>query len=59
MYGLEPGFSDPVRYSGTVAAGLIARKSGFRKGQHIRVLPFGDVAHDEAANPEGRPDLLE
>jgi hypothetical protein len=38
-------------YSGTVAAGLIARESGFKEGQHIRVLPFGDVAHDEAANP--------
>jgi hypothetical protein len=38
-------------YSGTVAAGLIARESGFKEGQPIRVLPFGDVAHDEAADP--------
>jgi hypothetical protein len=38
-------------YSGTVAAGLIARKTGFKEGQAIRVLPFGFVAHDEAANP--------
>jgi hypothetical protein len=38
-------------YSGTVAAGLIARESGFKEGQSIRVLPFGYVAHDEAANP--------
>ena len=38
-------------YSGTVTAGLIARESGFKEGQQIRVLPFGDVAHDEAANP--------
>jgi hypothetical protein len=38
-------------FSGTVAAGLIARETGFKEGQQIRVLPFGDVAHDEAANP--------
>jgi hypothetical protein len=38
-------------YSGTVAAGLIARETGFKEGQRIRVLPFGFVAHDEAANP--------
>ena len=38
-------------YSGSVAAGLVARESGFKEGQRIRVLPFGYVAHDEAANP--------
>jgi len=38
-------------YSGTVAAGLIARESGFKEGQAIRVFPFGYVAHDEAADP--------
>jgi hypothetical protein len=38
-------------YSGTVAAGLIARETGFKEGQSIRVLPFGYVANDEAANP--------
>ena len=38
-------------YSGTVAAGLIARETGFKEGQAIRVLPFGYVAHDEAADP--------
>jgi hypothetical protein len=38
-------------YSGTVPAGLIARESGFKEGQPIRVLPFGYVAHDEAADP--------
>jgi hypothetical protein len=37
-------------YSGTVAAGLIARKTGFKEGRVIRVLPFGYVAHDEAAD---------
>jgi hypothetical protein len=39
-------------YTGTVAAGLIARETGFKEGQAIRVLPFGFVAHDEAADPD-------
>jgi hypothetical protein len=38
-------------YTGTVAAGLIARESGYKDGQAIRVFPFGFVAHDEAADP--------
>jgi hypothetical protein len=38
-------------YSGSVAAGLVARETGFKEGQTIRVLPFGYVAHDEAADP--------
>jgi hypothetical protein len=38
-------------YSGSVAAVLIARESGFKEGQPIRVFPFGYVAHDEAADP--------
>jgi hypothetical protein len=38
-------------YSGSVAAGLIARESGFKEGEVIRVFPFGYVAHDEAADP--------
>jgi hypothetical protein len=38
-------------YSGSVAAGLIARESGFKEGQAIRVFPFGYVAHDQAADP--------
>jgi hypothetical protein len=40
-----------IVYSGAVAAGLIARETGFKEGQPIRVLPFGYVAHDEAADP--------
>jgi hypothetical protein len=39
-------------YSGTVPAGAIAREAGFKEGQHIRVLPFGYVARDEAENPQ-------
>jgi hypothetical protein len=37
-------------YSGTVRSGLIARETGFKEGQSIRVLPFGYVAHDQAAD---------
>jgi hypothetical protein len=38
-------------YRGTVPAGQIARQTGLKEGQTIRVLPFGYVAHDEAADP--------
>jgi hypothetical protein len=38
-------------YSGSVEARLIARETGFKEGEAIRVLPFGYVAHDEAADP--------
>jgi hypothetical protein len=38
-------------YRGSVAAGLVARESGFKEGQAIRVFPFGYVAHDQAADP--------
>jgi hypothetical protein len=37
-------------YSGTVAAGAIARETGFKEGRTIRVLPFGYVAHGAAAD---------
>jgi hypothetical protein len=33
-------------YSGQVAAGVIARETGFKEGESIRVLPFGYVAND-------------
>jgi hypothetical protein len=38
-------------YSGAVVAGLVARETGFKEGHAIRVLPFGYVAHDDAADP--------
>jgi hypothetical protein len=38
-------------FSGTVAAGLVARETGFKEGRQIRVLPFGYVAHGEAEDP--------
>jgi hypothetical protein len=45
--GLDDG---SVVYRGSVPAGVIARETGFKEGQAIRVLPFGHVAHDEAAD---------
>ena len=44
-------------YRGTVAAGVIARETGFKEGHAIRVLPFGYVAHDEAADPASLLDV--
>jgi hypothetical protein len=41
-------------YRGTVRAGLVAPEAGFKDGEHIRVFPFGYVAHDEAADPAAR-----
>lgn len=43
-------------YSGSVAAGAIARKSGFKEGRTLRMLPFGYVAHGDAANPAAQLD---
>jgi hypothetical protein len=40
-----------------VPAGLLARETGFKEGQAIRVLPFGYVAHDEAADPSSPLDV--
>ena len=40
-----------IIYSSEVAAGQIARETGFKEGQAIRVLPFGYVAHGAAADP--------
>jgi len=45
----RPGNGSTV-YQGKIAAGVIARETGFKDGEAIRVLPFGYVAHDEAAN---------
>ena len=44
-------------YSGSVAAGLVARESGFKEGEAIRVLPFGYVAHGDAADPAAAVDV--
>jgi hypothetical protein len=45
------GLADGSRlYTGTVAARVIARETGFKEGEAIRVLPFGYVAHGAAAD---------
>ena len=44
-------------YRGTVSAGLIARETGSKEGESIRVFPFGYVAHDEAADPASPLDV--
>lgn len=38
-------------YEGSIAAQQLARENGFKEGQSIRVLPFGYVAHGDAADP--------
>ena len=44
-------------YSGKVAAGVIARETGFKEGESLRVLPFGYVAHDEAEDAAAPVDV--
>jgi hypothetical protein len=52
MTGLTTSRQDgSTVYRGRVAAGSVARESGFKEGQAIRVLPFGFVAHGDAADP--------
>ncbi len=38
-------------YQGHVPAGDLARETGTKDGQTLRVLPYGYVAHDQASNP--------
>jgi hypothetical protein len=45
-------------YSGEAPAGQIARETGFKEGAAIRVLPFGYVAHDEAASADAPLDAF-
>ena len=52
----RPGNGSTV-YRGKIAAGVIARETGFKDGEAIRVLPFGYVAHDEAANASALLDV--
>ena len=52
----RPGNGSTV-YQGKIAAGEIARETGFKEGEAIRVLPFGYVAHDEAANASALLDV--
>jgi hypothetical protein len=41
-------------YAGRVPAGALARGTGFKEGEALRLLPYGYVAHDDAAAP-GHP----
>lgn len=52
MTGLTTAHRDDgsTIYSGTVASGQIARETGVKEGQNIRVFPFGYVAHGAAAD---------
>jgi hypothetical protein len=38
-------------YLGQVPAGALARETGMKEGEMLRVLPYGYVAHDAAADP--------
>ena len=44
-------------YRGSVAAGVVARETGFKGARSIRVLPFGYVAHGAAADAAARVDV--
>jgi hypothetical protein len=44
-------------YGGQVPAGALARETGVKEGETIRVLPYGYVAHDEAADPDSLVDV--
>ncbi len=44
-------------YHGKVPAGALARESGVKEGETIRVLPYGNVAHDDASNPASLIDV--
>jgi hypothetical protein len=51
MTGLTTSRQDrSTVYRGRVAAGSVAQEAGFKEGRAIRVLPFGFVAHGEAAD---------
>ena len=44
-------------YHGKVPAGALARESGVKEGETIRVLPYGNVAHDDASDPTSSIDI--
>jgi hypothetical protein len=44
-------------YAGQVPAGALARESGVKGGETIRVLPYGFVAQDEASDPDSLIDV--
>jgi hypothetical protein len=44
-------------YDGKVVAGALARETGVKDGESLRVLPYGYVAHDDASKPEALIDV--
>jgi hypothetical protein len=52
----EPGDGTTV-YSGQVASRLVARETGVKDGEALRVLPFGYVANDDASDPDTQLDV--
>jgi hypothetical protein len=44
-------------YNGRVRAAALARETGVKEGETIRVLPFGNVAHDDANDPASLIDI--
>jgi hypothetical protein len=44
-------------YLGQVPAGALARETGVKEGEILRVLPYGYVAHDDASNPANLIDV--
>jgi len=53
----QTGGDGSITYSGGVAAGLVAMEEGLKDGEHLRVLPYGYVAHDAAATPDSLLDV--
>jgi hypothetical protein len=53
----SPGADDSTVYSGSIAAGEIATRTGLKDGESLRVFPWGYVAHDQAANPGALLDI--
>jgi hypothetical protein len=54
MTGLttSTGAGGAVVYRGTVPAGVLAPETGTKEGAPIRVLPYGYIAHDDAADAD-------
>jgi hypothetical protein len=44
-------------YVGKVLAGALARESSAKEGETLRVLPYGNIAHDAASNPASLIDI--
>jgi hypothetical protein len=59
MSGLSTslGADGSTVYQGKVPAGSLARENGVKDGENLRVLPFGYVAHDAAADPSNLIDV--